>query len=173
MGHRRNRPDRLAEKLLQIRKTLGLSQREMAEQLAERAGVVITYKNISKYERDKSVPFVEVVLAYARLANVLMNQIVDDAISVIRFVSYSVSGNAEHVQNNKMSTDKPHSLTARLDEMRQQFEGRIVCERCGNRDWSKFTYLPPMDGRVLVQCSQCGLTFFKLMEPNHNDAIQK
>ena len=78
MRHARNRPKRLAEKLLQIRKALGLSQREIAERLAERAGVEITRKNISKYERDKSVPFIEVVLAYARLANVQMNQIVDD-----------------------------------------------------------------------------------------------
>ena len=50
----------------------------MAERLAERAGVKITSKNISKYERDRSVPFIEVVLAYARLANVEMNEIVDD-----------------------------------------------------------------------------------------------
>jgi transcriptional regulator with XRE-family HTH domain len=78
MGHARHRPKRLAEKLLQIRKVLGLSQREIAERLAEGAGVKITDKNISKYERDKSVPFIEVVLAYSRLANVLMNEIVDD-----------------------------------------------------------------------------------------------
>ena len=78
MGHVRPRPERLAEKLLQIREALGLSQKEMAERLGERAGVKITYKNVSKYERDKSVPYIEVVLAYARLANVTMNQIVDD-----------------------------------------------------------------------------------------------
>jgi transcriptional regulator with XRE-family HTH domain len=78
MGHARNRPDRLAEKLLQIREALGLSQKEMAERLSERAGVAITHRNISKYERDKSVPFIEVVLAYARLASVEMNEIVDD-----------------------------------------------------------------------------------------------
>ena len=78
MGHKRNRPDRLAEKLLQIRKALGLSQKEMAERLADRAAVKITSKNISRYERDRSVPFIEVVLAYARLANVEMNEIVDD-----------------------------------------------------------------------------------------------
>jgi transcriptional regulator with XRE-family HTH domain len=78
MGHARNRPDRLAEKLLQIREALGLSQRDMAERLAERAGVKITSTNISRYERDRSVPFIEVVLAYARLANVEMNEIVDD-----------------------------------------------------------------------------------------------
>ena len=78
MVHARNRPKRLAEKLLQIRKALGLSQKEIAERLSERAGVKITSKNISKYERDRSVPFIEVVLAYARLANVEMNEIVDD-----------------------------------------------------------------------------------------------
>jgi transcriptional regulator with XRE-family HTH domain len=55
MGHKRRRK-RLAEKLLQIREALGLSQPEMAEQLNERAGVKITYRNVSKYERDKSVP---------------------------------------------------------------------------------------------------------------------
>jgi transcriptional regulator with XRE-family HTH domain len=55
-----------------------LSQRELAERLGERAGIELTYKNVSKYERDKSVPYIEVALAYARLANVEMNQIVDD-----------------------------------------------------------------------------------------------
>ena len=78
MGHARSRPNRLAEKLLQIREALGLSQREIAERLGERAGVQITSKNVSKYERDKSTPYIEIVLAYARLANVEMNQIVDD-----------------------------------------------------------------------------------------------
>ena len=78
MGHARPRPKRLAEKLLQIREALGLSQREIAERLAERAGVCITDKNISKYERDRSVPYIEVVLAYSRLANISMNLIVDD-----------------------------------------------------------------------------------------------
>jgi transcriptional regulator with XRE-family HTH domain len=78
MGHARNRPKRLAEKLLQIREALGLSQQDMAERLAELAGIKITSKNISKYERGRSVPFVEIVLAYARAANVEMNEIVDD-----------------------------------------------------------------------------------------------
>jgi transcriptional regulator with XRE-family HTH domain len=68
MGHARPRPKRLAEKLLQIREALGLSQREI---------VKINSKNISKYERDRSVPLIEVVLAYSRAANVTMNQIVD------------------------------------------------------------------------------------------------
>ena len=54
----------------------------MAERLNERAGVKITYRNVSKYERGKSVPYNEIVLAYARLANVEMNQIVDDDLDI-------------------------------------------------------------------------------------------
>ena len=74
MGHARNRPKRLAEKLLQIREALGLSQRDLAAQL----GNYRTHHHISKYERGQAIPFIEVVLAYSRLANVEMNEIVDD-----------------------------------------------------------------------------------------------
>jgi transcriptional regulator with XRE-family HTH domain len=73
MGHAR-RPKRLAEKLLRIRKALGLSQKEMAKRL----GIHRTRHHISLYERGKAVPFMEVLLAYTRVANVEMNQIVDD-----------------------------------------------------------------------------------------------
>ena len=72
MGHARAK--RLAEKLLQIREALGLSQREMAERL----GNYRTHHHISKYERGKAIPFMEVLLAYARVANVTFEQIVDD-----------------------------------------------------------------------------------------------
>ena len=78
MGHARNKPKRLAEKLLQIRKALGLSQRE----LAKRLGNYRTHHHISKYERGKSVPPIEVVLAYSRVANVLIEQIVDDDVDL-------------------------------------------------------------------------------------------
>lgn len=78
MGHARRRPKRLAEKLLQIRTALSLSQREMAERL----GVERSYNVISKYERDRSVPPIEVVLAYARAVNVQMDQLVDDELDL-------------------------------------------------------------------------------------------
>jgi transcriptional regulator with XRE-family HTH domain len=81
MGHKR-RPKRLAEKLLQIREALGLSQKEMARRLVEESGTVITHKNISRYERDKSTPYIEVVLAYARLAGIKMNDIADDDVDL-------------------------------------------------------------------------------------------
>jgi transcriptional regulator with XRE-family HTH domain len=75
---RRNKPKRLGEKLLQIREALGLSQKEMAERLAERTGFTITHKHVSNYERNRMEPFLETTLTYARLANVEMNEIVDD-----------------------------------------------------------------------------------------------
>ena len=74
----RNKPIRLGEKLLQIREALGLSQREMAERL----GIRRTHHHISKYERGKSVPPSEVMLAYSRVANVLIEQIVDDDVDL-------------------------------------------------------------------------------------------
>ena len=74
----RNRPKRLWEKLRQIREALGLSQREMAERLAERTGFTITQTHVSNYERDRVEPFLETTLAYARLASVEMNDIADD-----------------------------------------------------------------------------------------------
>jgi transcriptional regulator with XRE-family HTH domain len=74
----RNIPKRLGAKLLQIRKALGLSQKEMAKRLAERTGFKITNTHVSHYERESAEPFLETTLAYARLANVEMNEIADD-----------------------------------------------------------------------------------------------
>lgn len=71
-------PKRLAEKLRHIRKALGLSQREMAERLA----VEVSDYSVSKYEQDRRVPPIELILAYARAANVSMEQIVDDALDL-------------------------------------------------------------------------------------------
>lgn len=82
MRQARARQERLAEKLIQIREALGLSQKEIAERLSERSGTAITNKKIVEYERGRSVPYIEIVLAYARLANVKMDQIVDDDLDV-------------------------------------------------------------------------------------------
>jgi transcriptional regulator with XRE-family HTH domain len=76
MGAPRLRPARLAEKLLQIRTALGLSQ----TQLLYRLGVegLIEYKRISDYELDKAEPSSIVLLRYARAANIEMEVLVDD-----------------------------------------------------------------------------------------------
>ena len=71
---------------------------------------------------------------------------------------------SDKYRQNRMSTEKRQTVTEAPEEMRQQFQGRIMCGRCGNRDSTQFTYMLPMDGRVLVQCSHCGLTFFEVME---------
>lgn len=46
--------------------------------MAERLGNYMTDKKILKYESGRSVPPIEVILAYARAGNVQMEQIVDD-----------------------------------------------------------------------------------------------
>jgi transcriptional regulator with XRE-family HTH domain len=76
----RLKPERLAEKLLQIRNTLGLSQTE----LLYRLGVedLISYKQISKYETGKGEPMLIILLRYARLAGVSMDVLVDDELNL-------------------------------------------------------------------------------------------
>jgi len=80
MGHARRRPKRLAEKLLQIRNTLGLSQSD----LWRRMGVEdeIPFKRISTYELDQNEPPLKVLLQYARVAGVHMEDIVDDELDL-------------------------------------------------------------------------------------------
>jgi transcriptional regulator with XRE-family HTH domain len=70
----------LAEKLKQIRLALGLSQTEMHRRL--RAEEQIPYTRISDYELDKNEPSLMTVLAYARVARVRMEEIVDDELDL-------------------------------------------------------------------------------------------
>ena len=76
MGNPRPRPLRLAEKLLQIRNGLGLSQTQMLERLG--LGETMHYGRISEYEQDKREPSLITLLAYARAASVHLEDIVDD-----------------------------------------------------------------------------------------------
>jgi transcriptional regulator with XRE-family HTH domain len=80
MGNVRRRPKRLAEKLLTIRNTLGLSQAEMLRRLS--AEDQIHYTTISKYELDKNEPPLDILLQYARAAGVHMEDIVDDELDL-------------------------------------------------------------------------------------------
>ena len=72
----RRKSDRLGEKLLQIRTALGLSQREMLRLLGYEEAIY--YNRISDYELSKRVPPFPLVLEYARVAGVHMEDIVDD-----------------------------------------------------------------------------------------------
>src|SRR4051794_21464893 len=72
----REKPDRLAEKLLHIRKTLGLSQNEMIRQMGLR--YEIAQADISDYERGRREPPLKVLLEYARAANVYADVLIED-----------------------------------------------------------------------------------------------
>lgn len=76
----RPRPQRLAAKLLQIRLAPSLSQSEMVEALD--LSDALFRSNISKYELGTGEPSLPVLLRYARLANVQMEALVDDALDL-------------------------------------------------------------------------------------------
>jgi transcriptional regulator with XRE-family HTH domain len=73
MGSPRPRPKHLAKKLLQIRRSLGLSQSQLAKEIG-----VTNYTDISKYELDRNEPPLFVLLAYSRSADIPLDRIVDD-----------------------------------------------------------------------------------------------
>ena len=82
MGNPRPRPMRLAEKLLQIRTGLGLSQTQMLDRLG--LGESMHYGRISEYEQDKREPTLMTLLAYAHAAGVHLEDIVDDNLELPR-----------------------------------------------------------------------------------------
>ena len=76
----RTKSGRLAKKLRKIRLDLGLSQ----SQILERLGFAdqLFRSNISQYERGHRVPSPPVLLAYARLANVDLEVLIDDELDL-------------------------------------------------------------------------------------------
>ena len=74
----RLKPERLAEKLIQIRMTLGLSQNE----LIRRLDVDLTQNRISEYETGKGEPPLPVLLKYARMAGVCVERLIDDELDL-------------------------------------------------------------------------------------------
>jgi transcriptional regulator with XRE-family HTH domain len=80
MGSARPKPARLAEKLLQIRNALGLSQPGMLRHLG--AEDMIEYFRISEYELGKREPTLMVLLQYARAAGVYVEDLIDDELDL-------------------------------------------------------------------------------------------
>ena len=76
----RIRPERLPEKLLQIRLALGLSQSELLRRLGLEEQM--DYRRISEFERGTTEPHLTVLLQYARAAGVHMEDIVDDELDL-------------------------------------------------------------------------------------------
>jgi Helix-turn-helix. len=80
MGYARPKPERLAEKLRQIRTALGLSQSEIHHRLGTEE--LITYMQISKYESGLREPPLQILLKYARVAGVNMEVLADDELDL-------------------------------------------------------------------------------------------
>ena len=80
MGSIRQRPERLAEKLRQIRIALGLSQGEMLKRLGVEDQ--IDSARISGFEVGLREPTLIILLQYARLANIHMEALVDDELNL-------------------------------------------------------------------------------------------
>jgi transcriptional regulator with XRE-family HTH domain len=76
----RSKPDRLAEKLLQIRLALGLSQSQMLRHLD--LTDVIHPQNISGFETGERVPPLPILLKYSRAAGVYLDVLVDDELDL-------------------------------------------------------------------------------------------
>ena len=74
----RLKPNRLSEKLIQIRVGLGLSQNELIRRLE----IDLTQNRISEYETGKGEPPLQVLLKYARLAGVSTDVLIDDELDL-------------------------------------------------------------------------------------------
>ncbi len=77
----RIRPRRLGEKLLKIRKDLDLTQTELITRL-DYSETVLHPQGISDFENSKSEPNLFVLLAYARLAGVYVDFLIDDKLDL-------------------------------------------------------------------------------------------
>src|ERR687889_220758 len=81
MGGRAHRkPDRLGEKLLQIRTALGLSQNELIRRMGLEGE--LARAQISDFESGRRAPALPVILEYARAAGVYMDVLVDDELDL-------------------------------------------------------------------------------------------
>ena len=98
VGNPRPKPLRLADKLLEIRKGLGLSQTQMLNRMGLEE--TMHYGRISEYEQGKREPTLMTLLAYARAASVHLEDIVDDDLDLPR----KLPGNVNYRGSTRKST---------------------------------------------------------------------
>src|SRR3569832_1614610 len=89
MGRPRPKQEFLGQKLLQIRDQLDISQDRMPERLGRPD---LHPGRISEYERNKREPSLSVLMAYARLARIHLEYIVDDNVNLPE----DIPGDVEH-----------------------------------------------------------------------------
>jgi transcriptional regulator with XRE-family HTH domain len=78
---RRPAPKRLGEKLLQIRTAFGLSQAGIVDRL-DYTDSPLYPAQISNFEQGKREPPIQLLLAYARLANIPLEILADDKLNL-------------------------------------------------------------------------------------------
>lgn len=107
------KPRKLGEKLRRIRYTLGLSHVEMVRRLG--VGETITYSSISLYEAGMREPPLSILLAYARLAQVHLEKIVDDELELPRRLPGTFHyGVARRARKSVVAKRKPRKSRPRL-----------------------------------------------------------
>jgi len=80
----------MAEKLKQVRTSLGLSQREISIRLEfQDARIRVARSTVSNYELGKREPPLLVLYAYTKLANVSMEVLIDDALDPPDTISFT------------------------------------------------------------------------------------
>lgn len=84
----RQKPQRLAEKLLQIRTSLGLSQNGLIKKMGLEDEIF--QDSISAFERGVREPALPVLLGYARVAGVWVDVLIDDSLSLPEKLPVSV-----------------------------------------------------------------------------------
>lgn len=77
---KRPQPGRIAEKVAEVRRKLGLSQNGMIRLMG--LADELTQAEISAFERGIRVPPLPVLLEYARAANVYLEVLVDDSLDL-------------------------------------------------------------------------------------------
>jgi transcriptional regulator with XRE-family HTH domain len=76
----RLKPVRLAEKLLQIRNSLGLSQNEMIREMGLKDSLY--RNNVSGFETGERVPQLLVLLRYAQAAGICVDVLINDELEL-------------------------------------------------------------------------------------------
>lgn len=76
---KRPKPKHLAKKLALIRQSLGVTHEELITRL-DCPDIPLYRASISQYESGRIIPSLPVLLKYARLANIVLDVLVDDEI---------------------------------------------------------------------------------------------
>jgi transcriptional regulator with XRE-family HTH domain len=100
----RRRPERLAEKLLEVRKRLGVSQNGMIRRMG--LDGEITQAEVSMFERGIRVPSLPVLLAYASAANVYLEVLASDNINLPEKLPARKKSEGIKIKSVKPSTRK-------------------------------------------------------------------